>query len=129
MLPILPAPVAAAYAAFPDAAQVLLARLRALIFATADKIGAGPVEEALRWGEPAYLAPKGSTIRLGVARSGAAALFVNCRTTLIEDFKPVAPPGTRFEGTRAVLFAFDDPCDEAALALLIGRALTWHRKE
>lgn len=123
-----PTEVAGAFARYPAEIGPVLARLRALIFAVAEAEGVGPVEEALRWGEPAYLAPMGTTLRLGQAKTGEAALFVNCRTSLIEEFRPIAPPGSRFEGTRAVLFGPDDPLDEAALAGLIGRALSWHRR-
>ena len=126
--PPVPADVANAFETLPEEVRPVLDRLRALIFATADAEGAGPVEEALRWGEPAYLAPKGSTIRLGQAKTGEAALFVNCRTSLIEDFRAIAPPGTKFEGTRAVLFGQGDAIDEGALAILIARALTLHRR-
>mgnify|MGYP000592624135 CR=1 FL=1 len=43
---------------------------------------------ALRWGQPAYLAPKGSTLRVGIPKSGGAfALFAHCQTTLIADFR------------------------------------------
>ncbi len=128
MTPAMPAEVARAFAALPGEIRSALDRLRALIFAVAEAEGAGPVEEALRWGAPAYLAPKGSTIRLGQAGTGEAALFVNCRTSLIEDFRPLAPAGSRFEGTRAVLFGPGQDIDEAALAILIARALTWHRR-
>jgi len=126
MTPSKPPNVAAAWEGMPDGIRPTLDRLRKLIFAVADAERAGPVEEALRWGQPAYLAPKGSTIRLGQAKTGEAALFVNCRTALIEGFRPVAPEGMRFEGTRAVLFDPGDEIDEAALAILIARALTWH---
>ncbi len=128
MTPPMPPEVARAFDALPGDVRPALVWLRALIFATAEAEGAGPVEEALRWGQPAYIAPKGSTIRLGQAKSGEAALFVNCRTSLIEDFRAVAPAGSRFEGTRAVLFGPGADIDEAALAILIARALTWHVK-
>ena len=125
--PKLPPDVARVFESLPADVRPKLDRLRALIFAVAKAEGAGPVEEALRWGQPAYLVPKGSTIRLGQAKTGDAALFVNCRTSLIEGFRPIAPPGTRFESTRAVLFGRTSDIDEAALAVLIARALTYHR--
>lgn len=132
MTPPPPPEVARAFDALPGEIRPTLDRLRALIFAVAEAEGAGPVEEALRWGAPAYLAPKGSTLRLGRAKSGEAALFVNCRTTLIEEFRAFAPEGLSFEGTRALCFGQDKAIggaiDEAAVSLLIARALTWHRK-
>lgn len=130
MTPPMPPEVRAAFDACPSPARPGLERLRALIFRVASGTpGVGRLEEGLRWGQPAYLTPEtksGSTIRLGMAKSGDVALFVHCQTRLIEEFRTVAPPGTRFEGTRAVLFADDSEIDEPALALLIRRALTWH---
>lgn len=120
--------VARAYDALPDEIRPTLDRLRALVFEVAATEAAGPVEEVLRWGEPAYIAPRGATLRLGQARTGEAALFVTCTSSLIDDFRPVAPEGTRFDGTRAVLFEPGAEIDEPALALLLGRALTYHRK-
>lgn len=124
----MPREVAKAFGDLPDEIRPALDRLRALIFAVAEAEQVGPVEETLRWGEPAYIATKGSTIRLGRAKTGEAALFVNCRTSLIDDFRPIAPEGSRFDGTRAVLFGPGDRLDEAALAGLIARALGWHRR-
>ncbi|HCQ66290.1 MAG TPA: hypothetical protein DIU07_14560 [Rhodobacteraceae bacterium] len=131
MTPPMPPEVARAFEELSGDVRPVLDTLRALIFATAEveAEGAGPVEEALRWGQPAYIAPKGSTIRLGQAKSGEAALFVNCRTSLIEDFRAIAPAGSRFEGTRAVLFGPGAEIEKAALAVLIARALTYHRRK
>lgn len=128
MTPSPPPEVARAFDALPGEIRPMLARLRALIFTVAEAEDAGPVTETLRWGEPAYLAPRGATIRLGQAKTGEAALYVTCSTTLIDDFRPVAPHGIRFEGTRAALLDGPD-FDETALSLLVGRALTYHRKE
>lgn len=122
----MPVQVRAAFESFPEAARDGLLHLRGLIGRiAAGSAGATPLEETLRWGEPAYIAPEGSTIRLGVPKSGGFALFVTCSTSLIEDFRPMAPPGMRFEGTRAVLFRSEDEIDEAALSVLIRAALTY----
>jgi hypothetical protein len=119
--------IRAAFAAFPDPARQGLDQLRALILATAAEAGI-PVTEALRWGQPAYLAPKGSTLRLGIPKQAAFALFAHCQTTLIEDFRAGPGAGHRIEGTRAVLF--DDPAeiDPDALRPLIRHALTYHQR-
>jgi len=47
--------------------RAVLLKARALIFDCAAEI---PVEECLKWGQPSYLAPKGSTLRLGVNKAG-----------------------------------------------------------
>jgi hypothetical protein len=111
---------------FVPEARAGLMRLRALILREAEAIG--PVEETLRWGQPAYIVKGGSPIRLGVPKTGGFALYVICSTSLIDDFRPVAPKDMRVEGKRAVLFASLDEIDEGALALLIRRALRYHAK-
>lgn len=121
----MPPEVAAVFASYPAGAVSVLRRLRELIFRIARDAEAGPVEETLRWGEPAYIAPKGSTVRLGVTKAGAPALFVICTTSLIEDFRIIVGDKFAFEGTRAVVFAPGAPVDEEALALLIRAALTY----
>ena len=124
--------VESVFAGFTDAARAGLLELRRLIFEVAAEMPeVGRVEEALRWGQPAYLTPEtksGSTIRLGVPKAGGFAFYVNCQTTLIEGFRPIAPPDTRFEGARAVLFRDPSEIDPPAMRLLIGRALTYHLK-
>ncbi len=116
--------ICAAFRGFPDAVRPGLIALRRLILDTADEIGA-PIEEALRWGQPAYLTPKGSTLRLGLPKTGGYALFVICTTRLIEDFRAVTGAAFRFEANRAVLFRPGDSVDEVALSLLIRAALTY----
>ena len=110
--------VAAAFAALPLEARENLLQLRALIFEVADDLPAiGRIEEALRWGQPAYLTPDakaGSTIWLGVPKSGAFALFVHCQTRLIGDYITMFPGRDRIDPLRH--------------RWLIRRALTCHLK-
>ena len=118
------------FARFPAPERAGLLILRRLIFEVAEADPEiGPIEEALRWGQPAYLTREtgaGSTLRLGLPRIGGFALFVHCRTSLIADFRPVAPPDLRFEGNRAVLFSDAAQIDLSALGVLIRSALRWH---
>lgn len=119
--------VAAAFAAFPSDARAGLHRLRDLILATADGIPqAQPLTETLKWGQPAYLAPKGSTLRLGVPKSGGFGLFVHCQSRLIPTFQTAFPDTDRIEGTRAILFDHPDEIDPVRHGWLIAQALTYH---
>nr|WP_323782082.1 DUF1801 domain-containing protein [Amylibacter sp.] len=102
MTPELPAPVKAAYDAMPVSQKSLLLKVRGLIFDCAESVGAGPVEEALRWGQPSYIAPKGSSLRLGVAKTGQAALFAHCQSSLISTFAQRFQGDFLIEGNRAV---------------------------
>lgn len=123
--------VAAAFAAFPEPAKPGLMRLRALILETAGHLPKiGRLEEALRWGQPAYLTPdtrSGSTLRLGMAGDGDFAIFAHCQSRVISRFAHHAPPNTRIKGNRAVLFAHADDIDPDTLRPLIRHALTYHK--
>ena len=116
--------VAAAYAEFSEGERAGLMALRARILAVALAEGVA-VEEALRWGQPAYLAAKGSTIRLGVPKTGGVAIYTHCQTTLISDFRALCPD-LCFEGNRAVHFTVGE-APPAAIDMLIRAALTYHQ--
>ncbi|MDQ0466557.1 hypothetical protein QO010_004352 [Caulobacter ginsengisoli] len=126
-----PPAVAAVFAAYPPAVRETLERVRALILQTAAATpGVGPLEETLKWGEPAYLTPvsrSGSTIRLGW-RDGAPArcvLYFNCKTDLLDRFRTLLTGELEFEGDRAVLFPVGPPPSDA-LAACVAMALRYH---
>lgn len=125
--------VRAVFDAAPPQPRAGMLALRQLIFDTAARLPeVGRVEESLRWGEPAYLTPEtrsGSTLRLGAPRAGGVALYCNCRTSLIADFRDLAGTAVRTSGNRAVLFAGVGDIDPALTAILITRALTWHLRQ
>lgn len=102
MTPELPAPIKAVYDAIPEPQRTLLLTLRGLIFDCAQSVQAGPVQEVLRWGQPSYIAPKGSSLRLGVAKTGQAALFAHCQSSLISTFAQRFQGDFLIEGNRAV---------------------------
>lgn len=127
--PAPPPEVAAVLAAFPPGPRVGLWRLRDLILdVAAETNAAGTVTEALRWGQPAYLCRQGTTLRLGVPKSGGFALYVHCRTSLIAEFTSAFPGMDRTEGSRALLFERPDQVDAGRHGWLIARALTYHRR-
>ncbi|PVE45694.1 DUF1801 domain-containing protein [Pararhodobacter aggregans] len=106
--------------------------LRALIHRVALAEGVA-LEEGLRWGQPAFLAARGASLRIGAPSKAMKeqadfALYVHCQTPLIAEFQSGPGAGMRVEGTRAVLFRQGERLDEAALAFLIRRALTWHQR-
>ena len=109
-------------------------RLRELIFATAVELkGVGRIEEALRWGEPAYLTTEsgsGSTIRIGWRKSRPSqyAMYFNCQTNLVDTSRTIFPRDFTYEGNRAIVFDAGDAVPAEALALCIEAALTYHRK-
>ena len=125
--------VAAVFEAYPPAQRAALLDLRRLILETAAEMpGVGPLTEALRWKQPSYLTEQshsGTTIRIDAVRGSADAyaLYVNCKTTLLESYRHLYPDAFRFEGRRALIFSAKAPPSEPALRHCVALALTYHR--
>lgn len=128
-----PLDVATVFDGYAPGMRARLLELRRLILATASATqGIGPVEETLKWGEPAYLTPEsksGSTIRIAPLRGATEeyGLFFICQTSLVETFRQWFPTGLRFEANRAIVFHVDDPLPMEAVGECIRAALTYHR--
>ncbi|MCV0425232.1 MAG: DUF1801 domain-containing protein [Roseibium sp.] len=105
--------------------------LRALILKTAEEHeNIGLLHEALKWGQPSYLTvqPKtGTTIRIDRDKSdlGDFALYVNCQSSLISDWRTLFPALT-FGGDRSVHFKLNRPLPKSELRHMIAMALTYH---
>ena len=134
MTPFKSPAVAQAFDGYPAPVRRKLLALRELIFHTAASTqGVGELEEALKWGEPAYLTSRsksGSTIRLGwkEAKPAQVAIYFNCQTTLVETFRSLFPADFSFEGNRALVFMESTPVPTDALRMCIATALTYHSK-
>jgi hypothetical protein len=132
--PPMPAPVAAAFAAFPEPVRARLIDVRSLIFETASRTrGVGALTETLKWGEPAYLTEitrSGSTVRLGWTpkRGDRCAVLFNCRTSLLSSFREHFPEAFVYEGERAILLDLDSPLTSTPLSHCLAMALTYHRR-
>lgn len=125
--------VGAVFAAYPAGVRDRLLALRALIFATAaETAGVGPLVETLKWGQPSYLTAatgSGSTIRIDQVKGdpGRYALYVNCRTTLVDSFRALYPDAMAYAGSREASLRVDAPVPVAELRHCIALALTYHR--
>ena len=119
---------------YPAAIRNRLMALRQLIFDTAASTpGVGELEEALKWGEPAYLTSKtksGSTVRIAwkAAKPLQHAIYFNCQTTLVDTFRTLFPNDFEFEGNRAIIFDTTGRIPVREVAWCIAAALTYHRK-
>ena len=131
MTPRLPRDVQAALDSYPATARDRLMVIRSLILDVAGAIdGVGPLEETLKWGEPAYLTPKsrsGSTLRMAWKDQHPehVSLFVNCQTSLIDTYRSLFPE-LECHGNREVRL----PLKEATPACLrecIAMALTYKK--
>lgn len=130
--PAVPPDLAAAYGRHPEPVRERLYELRALVLQTAaDMPEVGEVEEALRWGEPAFLttsSKSGSTVRIGGVRDAPdeVALYFNCQTTLVETFRQWYPKSLRFLGNRGIAFHVADPLPVEAVTACVAAALRYH---
>jgi hypothetical protein len=130
----IPTQISPAFEKFAPEHRERLLGLRQMIFDVAKTDPrVGEIEEALRWGEPAYLTSQkksGSTIRLGVEKtSGLPALFFNCNTTLVEEFRDQFGTALKYSKNRAVLAGATDGQTNDAVRICIAAALTYHLRK
>lgn len=133
MTPFQDPAVARIFDAYPPGIRRRLLALRELIFRTAASIdGVGPLQETLKWGEPAYVTAEsgsGSTLRIDWKRKAAPsqyAMYFHCQTSLVESFRTMFPHDFVYEGNRAIVFEQSQVLKTDALRLCIGAALTYH---
>ncbi|WP_299324097.1 DUF1801 domain-containing protein [Parasphingopyxis sp.] len=123
--------VEARFGEYDDAMRKRLLELRALILDTAAETdGVGPLEETLKWNEPAYLNPAGTTIRLNAHKGSdrEIGLYVHCQTDLAERFRQLYGDQLRIDGNRAILIDIAQPLPRDALRHCIAMALTYRRR-
>lgn len=117
---------------FPPELQKALLSLRSLILETAsENASIGPLEETLKWGEPAYLTTatkSGTTVRINRHKKSDTqyAFYVNCRTDLVERYKELYDDVLNFDGSRAVVFNINAELPTDAVKHCIAMAFTYH---
>lgn len=115
---------------YPSGIREKIENLRRIIFETANQIEEIiELEETLKWGEPSYLAIKGSTVRIDWKPKAKEqyVMYFSCSTRLVETFKQVYGNLFEYEGKRAIVFQLDDKIPEQELKSCIRAALTYHR--
>ena len=132
-VPIGSSEVAAVFASYPDLLRPGLLALRQLILDTAvETEGVGPIEEALRWGQPSYLTSEtgsGSTVRIAPTGPTSAfdyAMYFICHTNLVESFERLFGDVFTYEKDRALLFSVDESPPTNELRECVAMALTYH---
>ena len=118
------------YELYPKAVQKKLLAIRQMIFDIAKDITeVSDIEETLKWGEPAYVAKSGSTIRLAWKAStpNNYAVYFICSTKLVETFKEVYPNTFTFDGNRAIVFSLNEEPPMKPLEHCLLLSLTYHR--
>ncbi len=128
----LPSQTQSVFDRLPKAMVARLVALRALILETAAENPAiGPLEETLKWGEPAYLTSatkSGTTVRINRHKKSDSeyAVYVHCQTDLVERYKQLYGDILKFEGARAVVFDVDQDIPREAVKHCLAMALTYH---
>ncbi len=124
--------VQAVFDRYPPALRDKLLALRAAIIEVAREENAGPLEETLKWGQPAYLTRNGvgTTIRIDrdETHGGALALYVNCKSSLVSEWRERFPDMT-FGGERSLHLTLDANLGDPRLRMCIADALTYHRRK
>ena len=122
----------AAWDALPAELADRLMQLRRLILDVASADPAiGPLEEVLKWGEPAFLTSAtgaGTTVRINRHKKSADqyAFYVHCQTDLVERYGQLYSDQLTFDGNRAVVFDVKDALPVAAVRHCLAMALTYH---
>ncbi len=109
---------------YPKKVQTQLLELRLLILNSGNDI-----EETLKWGEPSYLSPHGSTVRLDykVKNPDHYALYFNCKSKLVDTFKELYGDTFKYEGNRALVFELNEKINQQALQHCISLSLNYHK--
>ena len=119
----------------PDHLKEKLFSLRELILETAvENPAIGPLEETLKWGEPAFLTSAtkaGTTVRINRHNkdNNQYAIYVHCRTDLLDRYRQLYSDTLTFDGDRAVVFNIAEKPPLEAVKHCIAMALTYHLKD
>ncbi|WP_425637656.1 DUF1801 domain-containing protein [Algoriphagus yeomjeoni] len=121
--------VAAVFSKYPDSVRNKMLNLRRLVLEVAEEIGLSSLEETLKWGEPSFLAKKGSTIRMDwkAKNPDQYAMYFKCTSKLVPSFRLAYAEVFDYEGNRAIVFKMDEEIPETELKNCIKTALTYHQ--
>lgn len=121
--------VAQKFESYPQSVQAKMYNLRELIIHTAqDAEDILHLEETLKWGEPSYLAKKGSTLRMDWKNKAPDqyALYFKCTSKLVPTIREVYGDLFKYENNRAIVFFMEDPIPVGQLKDCILMALQYH---
>ena len=131
--PPLPEEIQSAMQHYEPTSRTTLLKVRALVFEAANENPSiGPITETLKWGQPSYLTENtksGSTVRLGETGGDKhPAIFVNCKTTLIAQFKEHYGDQFDYIGVRALVLT-DVGKMSAEIKHCLAMILTYHSRK
>lgn len=115
--------------AYPEHIKPKIIALRNLILEAANELeSVQKIEETLKWGEPSYIAKKGSTIRIDWKKKtpDQYAMYFKCTSKLVTTFKEVYGDTFNYESNRAIVFKLGDVVPNEELKRCIKAALLYH---
>lgn len=119
-----------AYDSLPAPHQRYAYEIRELIWQTVGELDLGcDVLETLKWGEPSYLPVKpriGSTVRVGQFDEQNLALYFNCQTMLVENFRSMFGKDVEYSKNRALLFKVSEAVPETIVKTCVSSTLRYH---
>lgn len=113
---------------YPPNARKQLRLIRSLIFDAAKHLSVNSLVETLKWGEPAYLHKKGSTVRIAWSpkHPDRVSVYFICSTTLVETFREIYPELFEYDGKRAIHLPVNGEIPTAQLRHCLSLALDYH---
>lgn len=113
-------------------ATAMAAACRSVFLQVAQDADVGPIEESLKWGQPAWRPVKprmGSTLRMDwdAGQPAQLALFVDCKTDLAARMRDLYPDLPGNDGQRRIVIDLDAPLPEQAVAHLAEMTFGYHR--
>ena len=116
------------FKSYPKNIAPKLDYLRGLILEVASESEIETLEETLKWGEPSYLAKKGSTLRMDwkAKTPNQYAMYFKCTSKLVETFRVVYGNRFTYEKNRAIVFNLKDEVPKKELKECIHMALNYH---
>lgn len=120
--------VQAKFNSYPEKAQTQLLKIREAILELGREENIGKVTETLKWGQPSYLAKKGSTVRIDWAPNSPEyiSVYFNCQSSLVETFKEIYPNCFQFVGNRQLVLPISEQAPSPELISCISMALRYH---
>ncbi|WP_421878967.1 DUF1801 domain-containing protein [Marinoscillum sp.] len=114
---------------YPDEVRPKLNQLRDIIIETAEEARVPKLIETTKWGEPSYVAKKGSTIRMDWKSKTPDKyyLFFICSTQLVSTFRFIFGDELTFEGDRAIVFDLNEELPVKQIKRCLQLALNYHQ--
>lgn len=116
--------VAAKFAGYTGPQAERMLQLRRWVFECAEELDL-KLQESLRWGEPAYLCPQGTTLRMDAKNEAVCSLFVHCQTDLIAQIRARHGDTLSLVGTREVQLLLSEALPEQAVRDCIALTLIY----